>query len=412
MEVIDERTMKIHFLVLGVVFLLLFAGSKAYAARAPIVQSAPAFGAGGLQVVAPSNPAPVAPFCDSLRQLPLPSGIPTHMFDNIVMFDKYVAYSAVHQQTYSMHDLLLLDMGNDGRPFTNDDAPLQNVPDTMDATIHGLDISSTNLVWVQDLPGFPSTELKTCRLPNCELSGTDNIFSQDPRYRLTGPVSTSGSKITAAVYDIVNHNEQVMFCDLSRNGNNGGCLLSDQKSFVNLNLPLNERISEIKTTENYGYIITETQALVKKVYIVDYTSLAFNLYYDSSVQSQSAFLRDIEPVAQQQRGLDVVYMIVRNSLSVDYIFNGNGNFAGRTSLPTNGNAEFLAPNKNTQGLFEFAYLSQDPRSRTYSLNTFVPNKIYSLDSNTYNQLRVINYNGMGGFASLDFNSLPTYTYCR
>ncbi len=357
----------------------------------------------------PVQPQPILPFCTPLRDLPIPPAPIQQMVHRFRMFDRYVAYDLVSQSSYSQYNLIVLDMGPDHRFFTPDDRPLQVVTDTIDAIIPDMDLSNETLVWIQSTPGLPNLELRRCNLSSCESNAPELIFTRDLQHDLENSVTISGSQILWTVHDFINRlSTKVMFCNLNSNNNPGGCLSTDQKQVINLYLGQNEYIHEIKTTENFGYVITTTPvAYPMRMYILDYANLTINQYYDESRDQVQVI--EFEPI-KLQSGIDMLYMLENGTISTAFIVDGTEIFSSRTRLLSGPNIEALAADRNTNYLFEFSYLERDNRGSNYYLKTFVPFKTYDLDRSTYQQMRHMEYS-KNSFVTVNNNGLPAYTYC-
>ena len=312
--------------------------------------------------------------------------------------------------SYPQFDLVLLDMGSDLRLFTNDDGPMRLVNDTLDAWILDADLSNETLVWIQNTPAVSYLDLRRCSIVLCESSSSELIFTKNSFYDLDGKVAIGGLKIMWTVHDFVNKlSTKIMFCDLNLNGVAGGCLSTDSKKVINLNLQHNEIVRDIKTTENFGYVFTTINSENRlKLYVVDYVTSAVNVHYDQA--HDKVLLRDFTP-AKLQQNIDILYLFYNGSVSTLAIQQGNESFSERRPLLSSGFIDSVAVDKNSNYPFSFAYLESNPKQpQSYELKTFIPRQSYIVDRIGYQQMKLMEYNGKS-FVTFSKNWYPASMYC-
>jgi len=358
----------------------------------------------------PVNPQLPTPSCTALRDLPVPSAPFQQIVKDARLFGKYISYSLMQQAPYSQNNLVLLDMGADHRLFTSDDS-LQTVANTTEITIHDLDLNDKNLVWIEHVPGFLYANLKSCDLDYCAVSEPNVIFISNETQYLEHNVAMSDSRVVWTVRDP--KGLLIMFCDFNKNGADGGCLNNDKKNVVNIYQQRDEYIHSVKTTQNFGYVLTKALTSPKaKLYIMNYSTNTSSMYYDE-VRDGSQ-INDFFPISSQQN-LNVIYMLENNTVvSVGFISDGKEIFQNRMKVLVNKTIDVLAADRNTKDLFKFAYLERGSNGTGYYIKTLSPPKSYNLDSVDYQQiLGQISYS-RNSFITQKLNPIlpPAYFYCE
>ena len=405
----DKGNFLVVILIL-VTITIFFAFVEAKVAPKMVQQTSP-------NLISTNSPIPINPIlpdksCSAMQNLPVPQAPSPQMSSNVRIFDNLLVYDLLQQQSYSQPSLFILDIGADGIFSTPDDKPLQSVFDSLDTRIIDFDLSGENLVWIRDANPWPFAELRMCGLDACASNASELIFTKDNMYDLESKLTISGSRIAWTVHDLVNPTvTKIMFCDITKNGANGGCLATDKKQVMDLSLQLNEYVNELRTTEKFGYVLTKTYPLMPvKLYIIDYDKLTFSVYYDEQIDKEK--IVDFHPVNLQQQNYDAMYILENNNsvVSVAIITDGKERFSNRGRILANKIIDSIVIDRNGKSMFEFAYRERDSNGSNYYIKKMSPPKSYTLDKSYYQQMGMMSYS-KNSFVTINQNSLPAYMHC-